>query len=95
MYKTVLCKYGLTASKTRVMGIRAMGNRVRRGMTVIFFFFTLCATKIPIFLLGLLLRKDPFTSFHYLVGVGNSNYFSDSQFLQDRIFYSSCIDTHN
>ena len=34
MYKTVLCKYGLTASKIRVMGIRAMGNRVRRGMTV-------------------------------------------------------------
>lgn len=34
MYKTVLCKYGLTASKIRVMGIRAMENRVRRGMTV-------------------------------------------------------------
>ena len=35
MYKTVLCKYGLTASKVRVMGIRAMENRVRRGMTVL------------------------------------------------------------
>ena len=35
MYKTVLCKYCLTASKIRVMGIRAMGNCVRRGMTVV------------------------------------------------------------
>ena len=38
MYKTVLCKYCWTASKIRVMGIRAMGNRVRRGMTVYIFF---------------------------------------------------------
>ena len=39
MYKTVLCKYGLTASKIRVKGIRAMGNRVRRGMTVYILIF--------------------------------------------------------
>ena len=34
LYKTVLCKYFWATSKIRVMGIRAMENRVRRGMTV-------------------------------------------------------------
>ena len=38
MYKTVLCKYCWTASKIRVMGIRAMGNRVMLGMTVLIHF---------------------------------------------------------
>ena len=33
-YKTALCKFFGTTSKIRAMGIRAIGNRVSRGMPV-------------------------------------------------------------
>ena len=34
-YKIVLCKFFWTSSKNRVIRIRAIGNRVNRGMTVL------------------------------------------------------------
>ena len=37
-YKIVLCKFFWTSSKNRVIRIRAIGNRVNRGMTVLIIF---------------------------------------------------------
>ena len=43
-YKIVLCKFFWASSKNRVIRIRAIGNRVNRGMTVM----NACIRKVDI-----------------------------------------------